>query len=105
MRQKSLPDDLFRATVCRPDGVARKAGRPPRPFSLEEESNRKLCSAVIDRKLEKLRSLLEDAGLDVNARDKSGNTAGHQVGGGYPDLLFGLCPHFTRTVDYMEKGR
>lgn len=83
VRQKSLPDDVFRTTICRPNGLARKAERPPRPFSLEEESNRKLCNAVIDRKLDELRSLLEDAGLDVNARDKAGNTAGHQVGGGH----------------------
>lgn len=97
VRQKSFPVDVFRATVCRPNSVARKAVRPPRSFSLEEESNRKLCNAVIDRKPDKLRSLLEDAGLDVNALDEAGNTAGHQVGGGHTDWLFD-CVHTVPII-------
>lgn len=70
------PDDVFLADVQRPlDPITTSSRRVPFPF----EEHRRLCNAVIDGRVEVLRSLLVDHGLDVNARSSTGQTAGHQV--------------------------
>lgn len=70
----SNPDDVFCTNVQRPVDVA----HPVAPVSCLEE-HRRLCNAVLDGRVDVLRSLLVDGELDVNARSKTGNTAGHEV--------------------------
>lgn len=75
-RFNNNPDDVFLADVQRPqDPTTKISRRAPLPF----EEHRQLCNAVIDGRVDVLRSLLVDHGLDVNARDSTGKTAGHQV--------------------------
>lgn len=72
--------DVFHADVRRPDKINIAMGdRRPRPLSFEEESYRRLCGAVIDGRVDELRDLLVGAGLDANARNSKGDTAGHQA--------------------------
>ena len=75
-RFNNNPDDVFLADVQRPlDPTATISRRAPLPF----EEHRRLCNAVLDGRVDVLRSLLVDHGLDVNARSSTGQTAGHQV--------------------------
>ncbi|CAM9303310.1 unnamed protein product [Ectocarpus fasciculatus] len=70
----SNPDDVFCTNVQRPVDVAHPV--PPVPCF---EEHRRLCNAVLDGRVDVLRSLLVDDELDVNARSKTGNTAGHEA--------------------------
>lgn len=80
-RSLNHPDDVFFADVQRPldgDAIATASNLRPSPFLFED--HRRLCNAVLDSKVDVLRSLLVDSGLDANARSSTGATAGHQVG-------------------------
>lgn len=70
----SNPDDVFCTNIQRPVDVA----HPVAPVSCFEE-HRRLCNVILDGRVDVLRSLLVDGELDVNARSKTGNTAGHEV--------------------------
>lgn len=70
--------DVFRADIRRPESSTTLFKRST--ASLESEQNRRLCTAVVDGNLDELRTLLTEDKLDANARDKNGDTAGHQVG-------------------------
>lgn len=79
-RSLNNPDDVFYADVQRPldDTIGTARNLRPSPFLFED--HRRLCNAVLDGKVDVLRSLLVESELDANARSSTGATAGHQVG-------------------------